>query len=255
MVQPSEVVAKVTPPEPDPPELVSWTVVPTSTVVDVLDTVSALGVEKVKVNVTAALDSSLYATPPTSDAALVAMTSQVPASARVKLVSAIVQPSEDVAKVTSPVPDPPELVSWTAVPTSAVVVVFDTVSALGADGSVKVNVTAALVSSSYVTPSTSDAALVAVTSQVPASALVRLVLVMVHPSDVVAKVTSPVPVPPEVVRVTVVPMAADLVELEIVNVSDASAKALWETERPTRVTRTIRKARFIRFPFASRCPG
>jgi len=89
--------------------------------------------------------------PSTVEAALMAVTSQVPGSARVRLVSVRSHPSDDVVNVTTPVPPPPSLSSRTVAPASTSVVEFDTVKGSGVTVTRNVKVTVELVSSSYET--------------------------------------------------------------------------------------------------------
>jgi hypothetical protein len=77
------------------------------------------------------------------DVAFVAVTEQVPTVERVRLVPESVQPEVAVAKVTSPVPEPPLLVNVRVVPVTTGMVAVDTVRAACAVPNV--NVTGSLV--------------------------------------------------------------------------------------------------------------
>ena len=82
----------------------------------------------------------------TVDPAFVAVTTQVPSVSRLKLVSVRSHPSVTELNVTSPVPDPPLVVSVSVVPVTTGSVDVDTDS--GSCAVAKMNVTAVLVSSS-----------------------------------------------------------------------------------------------------------
>jgi len=136
--QPVDAVAKVTPPDPEPPLLVSVTVVPVTTGVVAVDTASAAcAVAKVKMTGSLVADTNPVAKP------LVAVAEQVPVPVRVRTAPVMVHPLLDVANVTAPAPEPPELVSVTDVPDTTTRVVFDTVSV--ACAAAQVSVTVALV--------------------------------------------------------------------------------------------------------------
>ena len=73
-------------------------------------------------------------------------------------------------------------------------------------------------------PSTVELALVTVTAQVPAVDRLRLVPDREQPVLTVANVSSPVPEPPLLVRVTVVPVTTGSVEVDTVSAACAVAK-------------------------------
>ena len=155
--------------------------------------------------------------PSTVELALVVVTAQVPAVDRLRLVPDKEQPVLTVANVSSPVPEPPLLVSVTVVPVTTGSVEVDTVSAACAVA--KVNVTSSLVADTNPV----EYVLVAVTAQVPVPVRVSAVPVIVHPLLDVAKVMAPVPDPPVLVSVTVVPDTTMSVAFETRSVACSAA--------------------------------
>ena len=141
MVHPVLVVAKVIAPEPDPPAVVRAIALPAVAVLVVFDTVRVVCMTA-HVNVTDGLVFAAYVVPSTVELALVAVTAQVPMVERSTLVPERVQPAVVVANVTSPVPDPPLLVSVMVVAATTVSVADEMVSAACAVA--KVNVTEVL---------------------------------------------------------------------------------------------------------------
>jgi hypothetical protein len=137
--------AYVTEPVPEPPVALSVIAVPDTTMRVVLASES-VACSAAHVNVTAELVLGAYVVPSTVEPALVAVTAQVPKLSRLTLAPVRSQPSVTVVNVTSPVPDPPLVVSESVVPVTTGSVDVDTDS--GSCAVAKVNVTAVLVSSS-----------------------------------------------------------------------------------------------------------
>lgn len=142
MVHPVLVVAKVIAPEPDPPAVVRAIALPAVAVLVVFATVRVVCMIA-QVKVTGALVFEAYVVSPTVELALVAVTAQVPMVERLTLVPERVQPAVVVANVTSPVPDPPLLVSVMVV--AATTVSVDDVMVSAACAVANVNVTEVLV--------------------------------------------------------------------------------------------------------------
>jgi hypothetical protein len=221
---PAEVEVNVDPPTAHPVAVPLVTVKVTAPVPDPPDVVRVSGVEKVpEVEVTEraawrALPNVTVvgeddATKKLASAALVAVTTQVPAVVAVRFDPLTAQPVAVplvTAKVTAPVPEPPNVVRVSGAPKVPDVEV--TVSAAWV-APAKVTV----VAGDEVAAKVASAALVAVTEQVPEDVVVKVEPLTAQPVAVplvTAKVTAPVPEPPNVVRVSGAP-ATPLVEVTV----------------------------------------
>lgn len=192
------VTVKLTPPVPEPPDVVSGNAVPNVPVTEVR--LRAAWVALAKVTAVGDDDTGVWLASP----ALVAVTEQVPALVEVRLDPLTAQPVAVplvVVKVTAPVPEPPEVMSVNDVPKVPESEVM--VSALWPAGP-KVTV----VGDDEIAKKLASAALVAVTMQVPTPVVLRLDPLTAQPVAVplvTENVTAPVPEPPAVVSANGVP--------------------------------------------------
>jgi hypothetical protein len=154
------------------------------------------------------------------------------------------QPVPVTAKVTAPVPEPPEVVSEMAVPTTDVVDLLEIMS-LDWFTPVKVKTTAA----DFASANAPAAALVATTLQVPGCVAVNVVVLTTQPVPVAAKVTAPVPEPPEVVNLKEDVTEAVVTELVMKRgACGAAALALGTNVKATKdIAPAIEAAIFLRF--------